>query len=76
MEELLRKAQELVEPGNYLIIDFYKGTQLETMEGDDYDDDIWYVAEETSSKEVPMFVSYGYSFEVALKQFIQKKESE
>jgi len=73
LKELKEKVYNCVEGGNTLVIEFYKGTQREDVEGTSYDDDNWFLAEREGYSDNLLFQCYGDYEEQVLMMFLKKK---
>lgn len=77
LRDLKEKVYNSVHGGNTLIIEFYKGTQQEDMDGSSYDDDNWYIYEKETNTygkdDERLHECYGDYLEQILEMYLKKK---
>lgn len=76
LHNALNDLLEVIEPGNDLTIIFHKGTQLESLEGDTYDDNSWeiYIRDDVNSTN--RFLAVSNVLVDALRYSLLKLEGE
>lgn len=74
LDDLVIQLRQATEPGTKVVIEFYRGTQEEDLEGTSYDDDDWsiYTIKGNGLDYTREFVSVGDYLEQAIQNALKK----